>query len=162
MRRALVAEGLQPSLLGLEVTETAIVVGGAEGERARAELEQLHCLGVRIAIDDFGTGISSFGQLRRYPVDMIKVDKSFVQGVEHNSKDAAITANLANLAHSLGLLALAEGIESEGQLASVQDLGCDLAQGYLLAYPLPAVELSALLARGGIVAVDGKLDSTAA
>ena len=105
--------------LGLEVTETAIVVEGAAGDRARAELQQLHELGVRIAIDDFGTGFSSLGQLRRFPIDMIKVDRSFVQGVEHDAKDAAITANLVSLAHALGLVAIAEGIESDGQLASV-------------------------------------------
>ena len=99
------------------MTETAIVPSGAAGERARAELQELHDLGVRIAIDDFGTGFSSLGQLRRFPIDMIKVDRSFVQGVEHDPKDAAITANLVSLAHALGLVAIAEGIESSGQLA---------------------------------------------
>ena len=136
---------LPPNLLGLEVTETAIVVEGAAGDRARAELEELHDLGVRIAIDDFGTGFSSLGQLRRFPVDMIKVDRSFVQGVEHDAKDAAITANLVSLAHALGLVAIAEGIETDGQLASVRELGCDLAQGYLFARPMPADEMTSLL-----------------
>ena len=94
------ATGLPAELLGLEVTETAIVVEGAAGDARAAELEELHELGVRIAIDDFGTGFSSLGQLRRFPVDMIKVDRSFVQGVEHDAKDAAITANLVSLAHA--------------------------------------------------------------
>ena len=79
---------------------------------------------------------------------MIKVDRSFVQGVEHDAKDAAITANLVSLAHALGLVAIAEGIESEGQLASMRELGCDLAQGYLFARPVPADEIEALLAGG--------------
>jgi diguanylate cyclase (GGDEF)-like protein/PAS domain S-box-containing protein len=142
---ALEAAALAPRLLGLEVTETAIVVEGVAGDRARAALEELHNQGVRIAIDDFGTGFSSLGHLRRFPVDMIKVDRSFVQGVEHDIKDAAITANLTSLAHALGLTAIAEGIETEGQLASVRELGCDLAQGYLFARPMPAGDMTDLL-----------------
>ena len=112
VERASIANDLAPRLLGLEITETAIVVDGPAGERARADLKRLHDRGVRIAIDDFGTGFSSLGHLRRFPVDMLKVDRSFVQGVEHDPKDAAITANLVSLAHALGLLAVAEGIES--------------------------------------------------
>ncbi|HST25876.1 MAG TPA: EAL domain-containing protein [Gaiellaceae bacterium] len=142
---------LSPSLLGLEVTETAIVVGGAPGERARNELQELHDLGVRIAIDDFGTGFSSLAHLRSFPVDVIKVDSSFIQNVERNAKDAAITANLASLAHSLGLVATAEGIESESQLRSVRELGCDHAQGFLFAHPVPPEDVKALLALDGNV-----------
>ena len=148
VRRVLEASDLSATLLGLEVTETAIVQEGTAGERARAELQDLHELGVKIAIDDFGTGFSSIGQLRRFPVDMIKVDRSFVHGVEHDAKDAAITANLVSLAHALGLLAIAEGIESDGQLTSLRELGCDLAQGYLFARPAPAAEIDHLLASG--------------
>jgi EAL domain-containing protein (putative c-di-GMP-specific phosphodiesterase class I) len=81
-------------------------------------------------------------------VDMIKVDRSFVQGVENEAKDAAITANLVTLAHALGVLAIAEGIESNGQLASLRGLGCDLAQGYLFARPLPAGQIRDVLAGG--------------
>jgi EAL domain-containing protein (putative c-di-GMP-specific phosphodiesterase class I) len=146
VHRALDSAALQPRLLGLEVTETAIVVDGVPGERARVELQELHDLGVRVAIDDFGTGFSSLGHLRRFPIDVIKVDRSFIQGVERSPKDAAITANLASLAHALGLVATAEGIESESQLASVRELGCDHAQGFLFAHPAPADEISALLA----------------
>jgi EAL domain-containing protein (putative c-di-GMP-specific phosphodiesterase class I) len=101
---------------------------------------------VRIAIDDFGTGFSSIGHLRRFPVDLIKVDRSFVQGVGHNPKDTAITTSLTNLAHALGLRAIAEGIESAEQLVSVQELGCDLAQGYLFARPVSADAMSKVLA----------------
>jgi len=147
--RTLAATGLPPSMVGLEVTETAIVEDGPSGARARAELEELHEHGVRIAIDDFGTGFSSLGHLRRLPVDLIKVDRSFVQGIEHDAKDAAITANLASLAHALGVLAIAEGIESEGQLESVRKLGCDLAQGFLFARPAPAETVTRLLAEQG-------------
>ena len=141
----LARRGLTPTRLGLEVTETAVVLEGPAGARARAELANLHELGVRIAIDDFGTGFSSLGQLRRFPVDVIKVDRSFVQGVERDTRDAAITANLASLAHALGVIATAEGIESQGQMAAVRELGCDHAQGYLFAYPMPGAELGRLL-----------------
>jgi EAL domain-containing protein (putative c-di-GMP-specific phosphodiesterase class I) len=94
-------------MLGLEVTETAIVEDGDTSERARAELEELHSLGVKVAVDDFGTGFSSLGQLRRFPIDVIKVDRSFIQGVEGDAKSAAITANVTSLAHALGLAAVA-------------------------------------------------------
>jgi diguanylate cyclase (GGDEF)-like protein/PAS domain S-box-containing protein len=149
VKRHLAESGCDPRRLGLEVTETAVVLEGPAGDRARTELKNLHALGIRIAIDDFGTGFSSLGHLRRFPVDVIKVDRSFVQGVEHDSKDAAITANLASLAHALGLVALAEGIESPGQLTTVQQLGCDHAQGFLFARPMPARDLAALLADRG-------------
>ena len=148
VREALETAGLPPCYLGLEVTETALVQEGHAGERARAELQELHELGVRIAIDDFGTGFSSLGQLRSFPVDMLKVDRSFVQGIEHDAKDAAITANLVSLAHALGLLAIAEGIESDGQLTSLRELGCDLAQGFLFARPVPPEQIDRLLAEG--------------
>jgi diguanylate cyclase (GGDEF)-like protein/PAS domain S-box-containing protein len=148
VRKALDAAGLPPSYLGLEITETALVQEGHAGERARADLQELHELGVHIAVDDFGTGFSSLGQLRSFPVDMIKVDRSFVQGIEHDAKDAAITANLVSLAHALGLLAIAEGIESDGQLTSLRELGCDLAQGFLFARPAPPEEIDRLLDEG--------------
>jgi diguanylate cyclase (GGDEF)-like protein/PAS domain S-box-containing protein len=146
---ALDEAALPPSYLGLEVTETAIVADGFASGRARTELEELHRQGVRIAIDDFGTGFSSLGQLRTFPIDVIKVDRSFVQGVEENPKDAAIATNVISLAHALGLLALAEGIETEGQRSSLLELGCDLAQGFLFARPAPPEEVGRLLAGDG-------------
>ena len=111
----------------------------------RAELEELHDQGVRIAVDDFGTGFSSMEHLRRFPVDLIKVDRSFTQTVEHDNRDAAITAHLASLAHALGLQAVAEGIETHGQLELVQELGCDLVQGYLYARPMAAGDVTRML-----------------
>jgi diguanylate cyclase (GGDEF)-like protein/PAS domain S-box-containing protein len=153
VQRALDEAGLPARNLGLEVTETAIVPEGPAGDRARGELQELHEQGVHIAIDDFGTGFSSLGQLRRFPIDVIKVDRSFVQGIEHDARDAAITANLVTLAHALGLVAIAEGIESGGQLASIRELGCDLAQGFLFARPVPADELGQVLADGDFSAL---------
>jgi EAL domain-containing protein (putative c-di-GMP-specific phosphodiesterase class I) len=162
VKRTLETTGVAPGLLGLEVTETAIVVGGAAGERARGELQELHDLGVRIAIDDFGTGFSSLAHLRSFPVDVIKVDRSFIQDVGKSAKDAAITANLASLAHSLSLVAIAEGIESESQLRTVRELGCDHAQGVLFASPVPAEQMSALLAGNGVFGDAGQARDTAA
>jgi diguanylate cyclase (GGDEF)-like protein len=141
--------GLAPGRLGIEVTETAVVLEGPAGVRARTEVANLHEVGVQVAIDDFGTGFSSLGHLRRFPVDVIKVDRSFVQGAEIDARDAAITANLASLAHALGVIAIAEGIESESQLAAVQELGCDHAQGFLFAYPMSAGDLGRLLSGDG-------------
>jgi EAL domain-containing protein (putative c-di-GMP-specific phosphodiesterase class I) len=145
VRQVLEDTGLPASYLGLEVTETAIVKEGPAGERARAALQDVHDRGVKIAIDDFGTGVSSLAQLQRFPVDIIKVDRSFVQVAEHDAKGAAIAANVVSLAHALGLQAVAEGIESEEQLASMREIDCDLAQGFLFARPVPAAELSELL-----------------
>ncbi len=146
VRKILDDAGLPASCLGLEVTETAIVKEGAAGERARAVLQELHNRGVKIAIDDFGTGVSSLAQLQRFPVDIIKVDRSFVQAAKHDAKGAAIAANVVSLAHALGLLAVAEGIESEDQLATMRELDCDLAQGFLFARPVSASEVGDLLA----------------
>jgi EAL domain-containing protein (putative c-di-GMP-specific phosphodiesterase class I) len=147
VREALEVTGLPPTMLGLEVTETALVDGNETADRARAELEELHELGVQIAVDDFGTGFSSLEQLRRFPIDVLKVDRSFVQGVDHDARDAAIAANLVSLAHALDLVAVAEGIETDGQLASLRELDCDLAQGFLFARPAPADQVTSLLRR---------------
>jgi diguanylate cyclase (GGDEF)-like protein/PAS domain S-box-containing protein len=146
----LAAAGLSPDCLGIEITESAIVESGINGVRARAELEALHRIGVLIAIDDFGTGFSSLGQLRQFPIDVIKVDRSFVQGAETDSKDATITSNLISLAHALDIVAVAEGIESNAQLDALRGFGCDQAQGFLFAHPAPADEVGKLLVRSSI------------
>ena len=149
VERALEAAALPPYRLGLEVTETAVVAEGPSGERARDELHELHERGVRIAIDDFGTGFSSIANLRRFPVDVIKVDRSFIQGADSDAKDAAITSNIAGLAHALGLRAVAEGVECSEQLGSALKFGCDVAQGFLFARPVPAAEMRDVLVEHG-------------
>jgi EAL domain-containing protein (putative c-di-GMP-specific phosphodiesterase class I) len=146
VQRAIEDAGIRPDMLGLEITENAIVDDGPTGDRTRRELRELRDQGVRIALDDFGTGFSSLGHLRSLPIDVIKVDRSFVEGVERDAKNAAITSNLASLAHALGLLALAEGVESEAELHTVRKLGCDAAQGFLFARPGSATEITELLA----------------
>ena len=148
VRGALASNGLSPRSLGLEVTESTIVEGGPEGDQVRAQLQELRDLGVQIAIDDFGTGFSSHGRLRHLPADVIKIDRSFLQGIERDPKDAAITENLVGLAKAIGVVTVAEGIETEGQLARMRKLGCELGQGFLFSRPVPAADMTELLASG--------------
>ena len=124
--------GLAPSLLCLELTESAVIESGA-----MTTLEGLKGLGVQLAIDDFGTGWSSLGHLRRFPIDVVKLDRSFVSGLGREPQDASIAAAIISLAHALGLSTVAEGIETGEQLSVLAALGCDVGQGYLFAAPAP-------------------------
>jgi EAL domain-containing protein (putative c-di-GMP-specific phosphodiesterase class I) len=131
---ALKDTGLAPSLLELEITESTLM------ENAQDTLEALHRLrglGVRLAIDDFGTGYSSLSYLKRFPVDIIKIDRSFVRDVPHDADDAAIVTGIIALAHSLRLDVVAEGVEMESQLRFLREHACDLLQGYYLSQPIP-------------------------
>jgi diguanylate cyclase (GGDEF)-like protein/PAS domain S-box-containing protein len=142
---ALESSGIHPGRLVLEVTESALM---ANAEMAVACLNDLKGLGVRLAIDDFGTGYSSLVYLKRMPVDAIKVDRSFVDGLGDDAEDTAIVSSVVSLAHAVGVQAIAEGVETAEQQAHLQELGCDLAQGFLWSRPVPASELRALLAAG--------------
>lgn len=140
--RVLDETGLDPSWLCLEVTETALVQDlAASTER----LQRLKALGVTVAVDDFGTGYASLVYLRQLPVDVVKIDRSFVAGITFNEEDAIIVASVVSLAHSLGKVALAEGVETKEQLDGLIPLGCDLAQGYYFHRPLPAEAIQPLL-----------------
>src|SRR5206468_2383471 len=97
--------------------------------------------GVKIALDDFGTGYSSLGHLRRYPVDIIKIDRSFVAGLVNEGGDAAIVGAVTAMAHALGMVTVGEGIETPEQLQALQSAGCDEGQGFLMARPMPPEEL---------------------
>ena len=141
-KRCVAAAGLPKGQFGLEITETVLLEDNAAHLR---EIEELRASGIRILLDDFGTGFSSLGQLRHFPIDVLKVDRSFVDGVEHDAKVAAIAANLVALAHSLGLVAIAEGVESTEQLEVFRELGCDQAQGYLFGRPAPPEAINDLL-----------------
>ena len=112
-------------------------------ERASATLARLKELGVNIAIDDFGTGYSSLAYLKRFPVHRLKVDQSFVRGLTTDRDDAAIVKAVIQLGHSLRLKVIAEGVETDEQLAALHDLGCDEAQGYLFCRPVPPDEFTA-------------------
>ncbi len=136
--RELVAEALErtslePRLLCLEITETALV---EDAESNRTALDSLKDLGVTLAVDDFGTGYSSLLYLRRFPVDMLKIDRSFVVGLDTNAEDTAIVSGVVGLAQALGLQAVAEGVETPEQAARLRGLGCPLAQGYYWSKPL--------------------------
>jgi diguanylate cyclase (GGDEF)-like protein len=141
--RALRNVDLHPRYLELEITESAVM---QNPEEAIATLHKLRDLGVQISIDDFGTGYSSLNYLRRLPLDSLKIDRSFVMNLSTNSSDAAIVKAIIVLAHSLNLKVVAEGVETEQQLAFLRESGCDEIQGYLLSRPLPVGEISKVLA----------------
>jgi diguanylate cyclase (GGDEF)-like protein len=130
---------IEPKLLELEVTESTIMLDPA---RATITLERLSEIGLRLSIDDFGTGYSSLANLKRLPVDMIKIDKSFVLEMATEHSDAAIVRSTIELAHNLGLQVIAEGVEDRQIWEELARLGCDYAQGYYLSRPLPADKLA--------------------
>jgi PAS domain S-box-containing protein len=132
---ALLTAGLDPHRLVLEITESALI---DDPEQAIRALSQLKSLGLTLAIDDFGTGYSSLAHLKRMPVDTLKIDRSFVEGLGKDDGDEAIVSSVLGLAHSFGLHVVAEGIETEDQRQHLDDLGCRLAQGYLWSRPVPA------------------------
>ena len=127
-------------LFCLEITESAIM---DDPQRAEATLNKLAAQGFKLSIDDFGTGYSSLAYLKRLPVSELKIDKSFVMGMESDASDAKIVRSTIDLAHNLGLSVVAEGVESAAILAQLRALGCDEAQGYFISRPLPAHEFNA-------------------
>ena len=137
---ALAASGADPARLALEITETALLTDLDAASRA---LRKLRWLGVQLWIDDFGTGYSSLAYLRQLPLDGLKIDRSFVAGLSTTAVDRAIVAGIVDVAHSLGLVAIAEGVETTEQAAVLRELGCDRAQGYLWSPAVPAPDLEA-------------------
>ena len=131
---ALQTAGVDPSTLCVEVTETSIV---ENVDAVVAALHQLRAAGVKVAIDDFGTGHASLTYLAKFPVDIVKVDKSFVRGLGNDPASGVIVRSVAAMAHALGMTVIAEGVESLNQLEIVLEAGCDAAQGYLFSRPLP-------------------------
>jgi len=141
---ALHATGLSASLLQIELTEGLAMHGAEQHVRM---LEQIKALGVQIAIDDFGTGYSSLSYLKRFPVDHLKVDRSFVSGLPEDGDDAVIVQAIIALGHRLKLRVVAEGVETEQQLAYLKQAGCDEMQGYYFGRPMIASDLAAMLER---------------
>jgi diguanylate cyclase (GGDEF)-like protein len=144
--RALAEAGLDPGRLVLEITETVLM---QDRETATATLNGLKALGVRIAIDDFGTGYSSLAYLCSFPIDMLKIAREFVDGLGQDANAAVVTRAVVDLAGALGLLTVAEGVETTHQHEHVAELGCDLAQGYLFSRPVDAETVLTLLAGRG-------------
>jgi diguanylate cyclase (GGDEF)-like protein len=137
--------GVDPHYLTIEVTESTAMADGDSGFRALRELSHE---GIRVAIDDFGTGYSSLDQLRRMPVDIVKVDRSFVSGMADDPTDRALVAAVVGMGRALKLAVVAEGIESPEEAEALRELGCNIGQGFLFAKPLPAEEMDELLASG--------------
>ena len=140
VRGAIEESGLDPQCLGVEVTESALM---RYPELAIRALHKLKDMGLRLLIDDFGTGNSSLSHLKRFPIDALKIDRSFVAHVTSNPDDAAIVSAIVGMAHSLKLLVIAEGVETEAQLRFLRRIGCDQLQGYLISAPVPAEEFQA-------------------
>ena len=141
---ALEGSGLDPARVALEFTESALIAANPVTERV---LDDLTGLGVRIGLDDFGTGFSSLAYLKRFPIDFLKIDRSFVAGLGDDDGDAAIVAGTIALAHSMGLQVVAEGVETEDQLDRLRRLHCDLAQGYHFSEPVTDAEFDRFLGR---------------
>jgi EAL domain-containing protein (putative c-di-GMP-specific phosphodiesterase class I) len=143
VQRALAAADLEARFLGLEVTESVIM---HDAERVTDCLAQLKGMGLELAIDDFGTGYSSLSYLKRFPIDKLKIDKSFVRDINRDRDDAAIVSAIIGLTRSLGLKTIAEGVETPEQHEFLRAYGCDEVQGYLFSTPLPAADCAKLLA----------------
>jgi len=135
---ALRRHGVKPTLLVLEITESFLL---EDAESAARVLTQMKALGVRLAIDDFGTGYSSLTYLRRFPVDILKIDRSFVRNLGDSVEDESIIEMIINLAHTLGLNVVAEGVEKAEQIDVLRKLGATYAQGFHIAKPMPVIEL---------------------
>jgi diguanylate cyclase len=141
IRAALVAAGVRPEDLTLEITETLLV----EDAGAVAVLEELRALGAAVALDDFGTGWSSLAALRRYPVDVLKLDRSLIASICRDEAATAVTRAVVDMARALGHIVVAEGIEEPEQALALRALGCELGQGFHFSRPVPAEEAHALL-----------------
>ena len=155
---ALAESGIAPHTLTLEITESVLM---HDADLAAVQLAGLRSLGVRLAIDDFGTGYSSLGYIERFPVDVLKIDKSFVDGCEDGTRPAALLGAIANLGSALGLTTVIEGIETAEQHSQLRDLGFDRGQGYFLGRPAAAGEVESSLglaeATGGAPKPEGRV-----
>jgi EAL domain-containing protein (putative c-di-GMP-specific phosphodiesterase class I) len=142
VRAALATSGLDPTMLVLELTETALM---RDVQATLMRLNLLKTIGVGIAIDDFGTGYSSLAYLRQFPIDLLKIDRSFVSGITESSESAAIVHTLVQLGKVLELKIIAEGIENDRQLAQLRAEHVDIGQGFLFARPLDVDDVGGLL-----------------
>lgn len=145
VRAVLADSGLSPNMLELEITEGVFVL---DAERTIQTLNTIRAMGVAISIDDFGTGYSSLSYLTRFTVDWIKIDQSFVHDLPHGKNASVVTTAIISIAHSLGMMVIAEGIETREQHDYLLARGCDLGQGYWFSKPLPMAELVPWIAGG--------------
>jgi diguanylate cyclase (GGDEF)-like protein/PAS domain S-box-containing protein len=145
VREVIDLTGIDPATVHLEITEDALM---ADADTTSSRLAELRSLGVRLALDDFGTGHSSLSYLKHFPVDYLKIDRTFIEGLAHDRGDRAITAAIVDVARMLGLATVAEGVEHADQAAELTALGCDSAQGFHFARPMRADALAELLPKG--------------
>ncbi|MBU2953053.1 EAL domain-containing protein [Marinobacter sp. F3R08] len=145
IREAMTLEGVPADRLEVELTEEIFI---QNIEHNLNQLTRLHQLGIHLSIDDFGVGYSSLGYLRDFPVDLLKIDRSFITNVTERHDDAVITRAVINLAHNLGIQVVAEGVETEEQLSFLKNHRCNVAQGYLISRPIPVADLEQALASG--------------
>jgi EAL domain-containing protein (putative c-di-GMP-specific phosphodiesterase class I) len=146
VQQHLTANGVDPSMLTLEITESSLLI---DAPRARATIDELHEIGVSLSIDDFGTGYSSLSYLRRLPVAELKIDQSFIANVLLDEQDEVIVRSTIDLGHNLGLVVVAEGVENNEVLERLRELGCDVAQGYCISRPLAPGHFLSWLATTG-------------
>jgi len=139
--------GINAGQIHLEITEGALM---HDVSSAWAVLRQAKALGVKLALDDFGTGYSSLSYVRRFSLDMLKIDKSFIDGIDSSPEDRAIVEHVVGMAHALGMVTVAEGVERPEQLQWLRRLGCRLAQGYVLSRPVPGEDFEKILRRHDI------------
>jgi diguanylate cyclase (GGDEF)-like protein len=149
VERLLKETGLDPHCLSMDITETALM--GAAEDQSIIALKRFRELGVRISIDDFGTGYSSLAYLKRLPADILKVDKSFVDGLGEDVKDTVLVQLIIDAAHTLGMHVVAEGVENAEQAKQLKEMGCDIAQGYYFSEPLSLEEASDFIIDRGAV-----------
>jgi diguanylate cyclase (GGDEF)-like protein/PAS domain S-box-containing protein len=143
IRRSLRETGMNPHALEVEITETMLM---GDIEAAHQTIQKLHELGVKLAIDDFGTGYSSLNYLKKFPIDTVKVDRSFIMDIPDSSDDMAITSAVIAMAHRLNMQVVAEGVETAQQLDFLSEHGCEYAQGYLFSKPVPLANVKTMLA----------------
>jgi EAL domain-containing protein (putative c-di-GMP-specific phosphodiesterase class I) len=143
--------GIEPETLVMEITESVMM---ADTDFSVTRLKELKMLGVSLAVDDFGTGYSSLNYIRRFPIDILKVDKSFIDGIAEGGEESALTEAILQLAHVLKLRAVAEGIESKDQFDRLIELHCEMGQGYLFARPLEKKAIEGLVASGRSLRVE--------
>jgi EAL domain-containing protein (putative c-di-GMP-specific phosphodiesterase class I) len=144
----LTAAGVDPHDVVVEITESAAM---ADPDRTQRVLTELHAWGLTLAIDDFGTGYSSLARLKHLPVDILKIDRSFIHDVHRDQDSGRMVEAMVQLAHGLGMTPLAEGIETAEELAFLQNAGCTLGQGFHFARPLLAEKIPALIAAGSLL-----------
>ena len=146
VHHALIATGLHPSQLILEMTESVLI---EQTDEILTALHEVRQLGVRLAIDDFGTGYSSLAYLRSFPVDVLKIDRSFVERLTSESPEASLAGSIVRIGQGLRLTTVAEGIEDDAELQALRHLGCDLGQGFHFSRPLCPEQVEAFIAGFG-------------